>query len=97
MQNLSLLLSASTLNRRQSIAALLPEEILDLVFAVEGFFLGDSTDDGLEGDENEEGRARHLSDLSVVAEGWTTPARRLLFRTVQIIFGAPSKLRSSSP
>ena len=29
-------------------------------------------------------RYGNLNNLSVVAEGWTTPARRLLFRKVQI-------------
>ena len=63
----------------QSVAALLPEEILDSIFAQLGF------DYSLDADgQDRRDRYRNLSNMSVVAEGWLKPARRLLLRTVRI-------------
>ena len=63
----------------QSIAALLPAEIVDCIFShfdfnylIEAAFY-----------ERAE-RNRMLSNMSVVAESWKGPARRLLFRNVRI-------------
>ena len=69
----------STHRQPQSVAALLPEEILDSIFAQFGFnySMDASARDRME-------RFSILSHMSVVAEGWTRPARRLLFRTVMI-------------
>ena len=63
----------------QSVAALLPEEILDLVFA--RFDLKHSAE---EAHKDRAERVSNLSNMSVIAEGWTRPARRLLFRRVTI-------------
>ena len=63
----------------QSIAALLPAEIVGCNFS--HFDLNYSLD--AYADDRAE-RIRTLSNLSVVAEGWNWPARRLLFRTVRI-------------
>lgn len=63
----------------QSVAALLPEEILDLVFAQFDF---NHSLCARRQDRHE--RDRHLSNMSVVAEGWKRPARTLLFRTVRV-------------
>ena len=64
---------------QQSIAALLPEEIVHSIFAQFGFDY--SMDARWEGRVE---RDRNLSNMSVVAEEWTRPARRLLFRTVRV-------------
>ena len=61
----------------QSIAALLPAEIVDCIFSHFDF---DYSVDGSRSDRIE--RERTLSMMSVVAEGWKGPARRLLCRTV---------------
>ena len=79
MQNQSTTLSISTPHQPQSVAALLPEEIVDAIFAQLGL---DCSLDAKARDRME--RYRNLSYISVVAEGWTRPARRLLFRTVTI-------------
>lgn len=61
----------------QSVAALLPEEILDCVFSHFDF---DYSLDG--GDEIK--RDKILSGISIVAQRWKEPARRLLFRNIRI-------------
>ena len=79
MQNQSLVPSPSNSGRRQSVAALLPEELLDHIFAQFGF---DYSPAATVGDRQE--RYSNLSNMSMVAEGWSRPARRLLFRSVRI-------------
>ena len=79
MQNQALLPSASTSCQPQSVAALLPEEILDSIFAQFGYDF--STDAG---ESVRLERYSNLSNMSVIAEGWMKPARRLLFRTVKV-------------
>ena len=63
----------------QSVAALLPEEIVDSILAQFGF---NYSLDATVGDQQD--RHSNLNNMSVVAEGWTRAARRLLFRTVRI-------------
>ena len=79
MQNQSTTLSISTPHQPQSVAALLPEEIVDAIFAQLGL---DCSLDAKARDRME--RYRNLSNISVVADGWTRPARTLLFRSVRI-------------
>ena len=68
-----------TPRRPQSVAALLPEEILDVIFGELEYDYSTPS-----GDTDRLGRSGNLSHMSVVAEGWTRPARRLLFRTVKV-------------
>ena len=79
MQTHSRSRAVATPRAQQSIAALLPEEIIDSIFAQFGF---DYSMNAPRGDRVE--RGRNLSNMSVVAEGWTRPARRFLFRTVMV-------------
>ena len=79
MQTHSRSRAVATPRAQQSIAALLPEEIIDSIFAQLGF---DYSMNAPRGDRAE--RDRNLSNMSVVAEGWTRPARGLLFRTVRV-------------
>ena len=79
MQNQSLVPSTSTPRRHQSVAALLPAEIVDSIFAQFGY---DYARDVSHQDLVE--RKRDLSNMSVVAEGWLNPARRLLATKVSI-------------
>ena len=79
MQNQSVSPPMSTPRQPQSVAALLPEEILDSIFAQFGF---NYSMDANARDRME--RFSILSHMSVVAEGWTRLARRLVFRTVRI-------------
>ena len=79
MQTHSRSCAVATPRPPQSVAALLPEEILDSIFAQFGFNY--SLDARWE-DRDE--RNINLNNVSVVAEGWTRPARRLLFRSVKI-------------
>ena len=78
MQNQSLAPSPSASSRQQSVAALLPEEIVDHIFAQFGYDMMNAYwQDHVDGTNN-------LSNMSVIADGWTMPARRLLFRKVAI-------------
>ena len=79
MQNQSALASISTGRQPQSVAVLLPEEIVDLILAQIGF---DYSVDASRQDRWE--RSEILSDISVIAEGWTRPARRLLVKSVKV-------------
>ena len=63
----------------QSIAALLPAEIVDCIFFHLDF---DYSIDASYADRK--GCKPILSNMSVVTEGWKGPARRLLFRNVRI-------------
>lgn len=71
--------SATVPRPPQAIAALLPPEIVDCIFSHFDF---DYAMDASREDSSE--RSRTLSAMSVIAEGWTGPARRLLCRTVFI-------------
>ena len=64
----------------QSVAALLPPEIVDCIFSHFDFDYSIYT---LGKDLME--RTSNLSNMSVIAEGWREPARRLLCRTVRIV------------
>ena len=79
MQNQSIIPSASTPDRPQAVAALLPEEIIDSILLQLGY---DYSTPAWFPSQSE--RAKVLSIMSVVAEGWTEPARRLLIRTVRV-------------
>ena len=65
---------------KQSVAALLPEEILDSIFAQLGLDYSTHARP-----EDRMQRDHSLSNVSVVAEGWLKPARRLLARRVRIL------------
>ena len=77
MQDQSTALLMTALTPTQSIAALLPPEIVDCIFSHFDFDYSIEADeaDGIE-------RTSNLSNMSVIAEGWKGPARRLLCRTV---------------
>ena len=79
MQNRSAARRIATPRPPQSIAALLPAEIVDCIFFHFDFnySIDAAHQDAREGD-------RVLSKMSVVAEGWKGPARRLLFRKMRI-------------
>ena len=79
MQNQSITPLTSTPDRPQAVAALLPEEIIDSILLQLGY---DYSTPAWFPSQSE--RAKVLSIMSVVAEGWTEPARRLLFRTVRV-------------
>ena len=85
MDNTALVSSLSTLpiapSRPQSAAALLPAEIVDCIFSHFDFRVDYSLDAEWYGRVK---RDRFLSRISIVADGWTGPARRLLCRTVEI-------------
>ena len=63
----------------QSVAALLPPEILDCIFEHFDFDSSLNTAGFVRAE-----RSNNLSNMSVVAEGWKGPARRLLCRTVVV-------------
>ena len=80
MQNRSRTRSVAFPNPSQSVAALLPLEIVDCIFSHFDFsYSVDAT--GADGTE----RTGNLSNMSVIAEGWKGPARRRLCRTVRIV------------
>ena len=79
MQNRSTTRRIATPLPLQSIAALLPAEIVDCIFFHLDF---DYSIDASY--ENRKEWTPILSNMSVVAEGWKGPARRLLFRNVRI-------------
>ena len=79
MQTRSRRRAVATPRRPQSVAALLPEEIVDSIFAQFGYDF--STPSWYPA---QLGRLGDLSNMSVVAEGWLKPARRLLFSKVII-------------
>ena len=64
----------------QSVAALLPAEIVDCIFFHFDF---DYSMEASQQDRQE--RDKNLSSMSVVAEGWTGPARRKLFRNRRVV------------
>ena len=73
---------ASPQPSQQSAAALLPPEIVDCIFSHFDF---DYSRNASRRERTE--RTSNLSNMSVVAEGWQGPARRLLCRTVRIARG----------
>ena len=79
MHNQSITPSPSIPRQPQSVAALLPEEIIDSILLQLGYDY--STPAWY---TNQVGRWGVFSNMSVVAEGWTRSARRLLLRTVRI-------------
>ena len=79
MQSPSPVIIPTALRPLQSIAALLPPEIVDCIFSH-----SHSHSDYTHHYGGSVFRDKHLNDLSVVAEGWKSPARRWLFRNVKI-------------
>ena len=79
MQTRSRSRAVATPRVQQSVAALLPEEIIDSILLQLGY---DYSTPAWYADQF--GRSGVLSGMSVVAEGWSRPARRLLFRTVKV-------------
>ena len=79
MQNQSLLPSPSTPDQPQSIAALIPEEIVDSVIQHLSF------DYSMDVDWQEYmERVECLSSVSRVVSGWKEPARRMLMRSIKL-------------
>ena len=70
----------TALTPTQSLAALLPPEIVDCIFSHFDF---DYSIDAPRKDRMD--LTRNLSNMSVIAEGWKGPARRRLCRTVRIV------------
>ena len=79
MQNLSTTPFTATPDQPQSIAALVPEEIVDLVIQHLSFDYSMDVDwqDYME-------RVECLSNVSGVVSGWRDPARRMLMRSVKL-------------
>ena len=80
MQEEPTALPMTAISPPQSVAALLPAEIVDCIFSHFDF---NYSLDAFTIDRNE--RTRILSKMSVIAEGWKGPARRRLCRTVWIV------------
>ena len=80
MQDHSTALLTTAPRPLQSIAALLPTEIVDCIFS--HFHFDERVEE--EADLVELERTGNLDNMSVIAEKWTGPARRLLFRNRRV-------------
>ena len=80
MQTHSRIRSVTFPHPSQSVAALLPAEIVDCIFSHFDFDYSIHTDS-----LDRAKRSSNLSNMSVIAEGWKGPARRRLCRTVRFV------------